>query len=97
MITTTHQCDRCQKTVPTRAEIYELKLSAIGGRFVYGSNEYAESTAFSSGKHWCEDCLVNTGFFAFKTKTATPPEPLPSLEDMIREIVRSELPAYCQE
>ncbi len=93
MTTITRTCDRCGATVQKAEELYVIKLTASGGHYSYVDHKMYEQSAFQSGREWCIDCLVGTGFFYRKDPEIKQPDPLPTLEEMIREIIRSEIPA----
>ena len=88
MKTTIFTCDRCKKEVE--------KLEEVGaGRRVksygYGGGERMEACQFLA--EWCLECCIEMGITKLWKESPTPPFPIqppPTLEDMIREIIREE-------
>jgi hypothetical protein len=90
-------CDRCK----TQAETPEEKETLGLGQIVIGF-EIQYSGAYNSRKvwaanqqwsrDWCRECRAEVGILENENKRPIVSETAPSLEDMIRDIVREELP-----
>jgi len=83
---TTYICDRCKCEFPDRKDIKCVSA---------GVGEYAGSDSWfkSFRQHWCHGCLAELGLPAWHSKVSDVlPVSTPTLEDMIREIIRSEAP-----
>jgi len=82
-------CDRCKKEVD--------KLSEVGAGI--RSHQYSSYgitgdayVVHQLGAEWCLDCCIEMGIAKpCKESSAQPIQPSPTLEDMIREIIREEL------
>ena len=99
MQTTTYKCDRCGAEDTTNA--IRLQEVTIGIPWSTLVEDY--SRVGNRGRpvvQWCRKCLVETGVIQRHSELdAALPNPLPpppSLEDMVREIVREEL-VYIQQ
>jgi hypothetical protein len=80
---TTYSCDKC------RAEFSDRKtLKCIT---VQVGNYAAEGGLYSRNADWCLPCLQEFGIVP-KSERKPTTVPAPSLEDMIRQIVREEMP-----
>lgn len=86
---TTYTCDRC-------------KGQMIGGNFdhflekvgVHVGKQYGGSPSFARSADWCRPCLIAMGLRkpADHIKDDPPaPDPVPTFEDVLREIVREEI------
>ncbi len=91
-------CDRCQASAETKEEINELGLGdvvlgfeRVGHYGIFPSSVYAPNQKWR--KSWCRKCRTELGILEEKIKQCTPPEEVPSIESVIREIVREELSA----
>lgn len=87
MKTTTYRCDRCGA---------EDTTNNIGLQFVFvGFGEYlSDAKKRSQNKEWCLRCRIETGLQIPSSNyrpEIKPIEPEPTLEDMIRMIVRDEI------
>jgi len=92
MITTIQTCDRCKRDLEKGES-----LIAVGVVYCFGPSisPYSGSTIHSSDSEaqWCRTCMIKMGLLhhdAHGNQVKTP-EPLPTLEDLIREIVREEI------
>ena len=100
MQTTTYKCDRCGAEDATNAlALQEVTIGlrrtgysmVTGGAYTYTDDHGRDSRP---RVEWCRKCLVETGILPRhpSVDAALPvPPPPPSLEDMVREIVREEL------
>ena len=93
---TTYKCDKCGKE---NTDPNELKLTTIGvgtKSIIYTSN-YRESEfdlydPLRREMEICPDCLSNLGFIRReKTDPKKVEIPYPTLEDVVREIIREEI------
>ena len=92
-------CDRCGKEAEGAEDVQKLDLHEVilGTRRQFtGQGElpmpvYELHAAWR--KQWCLECRKTTGIAVVMAKEyKTPISEVPNLEDMIREIVRQELP-----
>jgi hypothetical protein len=82
---TTYTCDRCKGDFSDRKAI---KCVSAGVGDFSGSDSWFKSFR----QDWCHNCLKGFGLPCESAKaTDVPPNPPPTLEDMIREIVLREL------
>ena len=94
-------CDRCKKTAETKEEKEALALTdiSVGRKPTYSS--YGGNTVYPANKEWsaewCLTCCKEVGVARIlppqPRHTDTMSAPAPSLEDMIREIVREQVAA----
>lgn len=95
-ITHTIKCDRCGQSGAYLEngekpfKINTIRLAIVEtGRYSYTLKDDAGRIA-----DWCEDCCIRTGLMRPTKHTVNPPPPSvpePTLEDMVRDIVRDEL------
>jgi len=93
-------CDRCKKTAesPEERKALDLHEVILGTSRRYrsqyetgGVQTYAETPEWN--KDWCLACRIETGLaVVMERKNGDNPVAVPTLEDMVREIVRDELP-----
>lgn len=87
MIRTIYTCDRCKAEQDTSNQLWHVGISL---------KYYNQTRTERSAHHeqlWCRQCCANVGiaFVPERQLSTTPAEP--TLEDMIREIIRQEIPA----
>jgi hypothetical protein len=85
MKTTTYKCDRCGA---------EDTDNQIGLNFIkVGYGQYITDASCRPMVEWCHKCRIETGLQkpSEKMPGVKPGEPPPTLEEMIREIVREEM------
>ena len=92
--TITYRCDKCGSE-STEAKNLDLKLVAVGIKEDQYSSFSGQTFTLQDGekrqKEMCQACRRALGIdYVEKPKTANPPS-YPTLEDMIREIVREEI------
>jgi hypothetical protein len=93
-------CDRCGKDAESEADKKALDLHSVilGTKLRYASSyernvvpTYAEHASWE--KEWCIECRKKTGLaVVMEAKRNDPATQVPTLEEMIREIVRQEIP-----
>lgn len=81
---TTHSCDRCNKTTELN-ELWSVGVSVTTK--VYG-DQYATDKIKAD---WCRNCCDALNLIVPKPKKSEPATAQPSLEDVVREIVRQEI------
>lgn len=93
MIKTTWTCDRCSKTQDTPEQMWVIKVNLQHltdvGRYATINTSYEAVTV-----HWCRVCCEAfelLGRHANKAQQLIAPAPTPTLEDLLREIVREEI------
>ncbi len=97
---TIERCDRCGKEAEGKEAVDALKLSriAVGRSISYssysGQSVYGASRAWDG--EWCQACCVEVGVDNILPEDQDRPKnahelPAPTLEQMIREIVRAEI------
>lgn len=86
-------CDRCKRSGTTA----EIALRGIFLRVGTNLHDYGGAQQchnFSS--EWCDNCVRQFGIWPPSEKSPPPIDPPPTLEDLIRQIVREEIP-YVQQ
>jgi len=90
-------CDRCNTSAETVEERKELALASVhvGFNLHYGS--YSGVRGYPGhalwAREWCHKCRLELGIAGTPNEVSGKPgDEVPSLEDMIREIVRQEMP-----
>lgn len=81
------KCDRCGATAENDKNF--LKQVAVGVNWGYGF----QAAGRKLEADWCRECLIKTGLHRPQNEAdekIAPPAP-PTLEDLIRDIVREEL------
>jgi DNA-directed RNA polymerase subunit RPC12/RpoP len=82
---TTYSCDRCKSEFSDRKAIKSVSA---------GVGEYAGSDAWfkSFRQDWCHNCLKEFGLpYEHAKAKDIPPSPPPTLDDMLRELIRHEV------
>lgn len=97
MKTTIYECDRCHKKATTKEEIELLALGTVSVGFKIGGGSYSSPEVYAAYQIWekemCRACRAEIGCLEDKKKEyKQAPDNTPSLEDMVREIVRQEFP-----
>ena len=86
MIKTTYTCDRCKNEIIDLNQVWcvGIKYHFYGGN--YNNNARPEV-------NWCRPCMIKMGIMGTEEerKVNQPIEPPPTIEDLIREIIRKEL------
>jgi hypothetical protein len=86
-IVTTYTCDRCGHSQNDSDQMWNVVVSIT-------HNVHSEP-GYYDGRHrvlWCRGCTEHFGLVPARRPAGTPEPILPTLEDMIREIVREEMP-----
>jgi len=99
-----YECDRCHKKATTKAEqeILALGTITVGFDVSYPSYSYSYPTVRARHQVWkqelCMACRAEIGCLEDKIREADKADNanVPSLEDMVREIVRQEIPQQNQ-
>lgn len=82
-------CDRCKKEVKDLVEVGAGKRSIQYYSFSPSGTTYE---LFQLSAEWCLACCIEMGIAQpCKESKAQPIQPPPTLEDMIREIIREEI------
>ena len=83
MITTTYTCDRCGHSQDNSVQMWRVEIS-IGSPLMNLKRDAL----------WCRKCCVEMGLISSRPHATPPdppaPDPAPTLEDLIRAIVREE-------
>lgn len=86
MIVTTYSCDRCDHNQTTNQQMWEVGVHL---RHCEGTTHSTQHKAL-----WCRKCVEAVGIFPSplqkRGEDQTPP-PAPTLEDMLREMIREEI------
>ena len=88
MLTTVYECDRCgKKDEDNQMQLWTVRISyqAQGS----GWNNWSDYRNVD----WCRECAVKAGFVGSdkERKEVQAPEPKPTIEELIREIVQHEM------
>ena len=95
MITTTYKCDNCGHEQKTREQMWDIGVSLRPNGGYPGLLSSGPPSPYEKPKPeelWCRECVEKLGLLPANggaPKEDTEPEP-PTLEDMIRQIVRGE-------
>ena len=92
----TWKCDRCGKLASTKEGIEELALGDITLGFKASYSSYSAPSVYAAhqlwSRQWCRSCREKLGIVEAKVCAAHQNnEPVPSLEDIVREIVQEEI------
>jgi hypothetical protein len=90
MIHIEYECDRCGHKQPTIDQMWDVGwgfCSSSGSLF--SQHSYAKTVPVIRGM-WCRKCLEKWNFLPTEKPV---PATLPTLEDMLREMVREEIEA----
>ena len=83
MIETKYICDRCKAEQPTAEQFWKVGIQ------VHTINSQPRPYDTGPTAQWCRECVEDMGILpTFKEGKVV--DPKPTLEDMIREIVREE-------
>lgn len=84
-------CDRCKLDVDALNEVGAGLRSIKYG--MYGSGYHSWDLGGQIHADWCRPCCVEVGFITenYGKKEEKPIIPPPTLEDMIREMIREEI------
>ena len=101
MIVTTYTCDKCGHAQNKNDQMWDIGVvighhASIYGRDRTPASIYGRDRTPNPVQLWCRDCIEELGLLppGGGAKDAPPlPDPPPTLEDMIREIVRQETTA----
>ena len=97
MIRTIHVCDRCGKSAESKEATEKLGLGDIclgfniHSSYGYGSSSKVYAANQTWRKSWCRACRKELGILEKEIRKNKEIQ-VPSLEDMVREIVREEIP-----
>lgn len=84
-IVTTYACDRCGHQQNSGEQMWDIGVG-IQPTAQYKPIEYLKGKSL-----WCRACVVGVlGLLPKNNDDPPPPSPAPTLEDMIRQIVREE-------
>lgn len=79
-------CDRCCRVLKKSEDLSEIKVIFTNpSLYSYSSGKNMELESKIKSVEWCDKCMAETGFAAFRTVgVSTLP---PTLEDFIRDIM----------
>lgn len=83
-VITTYVCDKCAYSEPKPSGYFEVSIGvkqSIGG---YAAPQTKRTSL------WCRSCVVKAGLTT-PTMKERAPDPEPTIEDLVREIVQSEI------
>lgn len=87
MITTTYKCDRCGVEQPTHEQMWEIIFHFRPfDKRPYQAMQYMPATAL-----WCRNCCELYPQMLKKKEETPTPAPPPTLEDLLREVIREEV------
>ena len=91
MIVTTYTCDKCGHSQERPQSPKQLWDVGIGIEALGTGSYHSISSRLAHKQIWCRSCIIKSGLFPpshiDKEKAPTPP----TLEDMIREIMKEEI------
>jgi len=82
----TFTCDRCKKVLASEDALWEVALTCES-RNGYRSHYFTPTKQQKA--EWCRPCVDEMGVFVGLIRAETPEQP-PTIENIIREIVREE-------
>ena len=87
-IKTEYKCDHCGHTQDTSDQMWSIAIALWHG---CSSTFYSQPSTPRGIQHWCRKCVEVFGLLP--PKVAKPEEVIgdPTLEDIIRELIRSEI------
>jgi hypothetical protein len=97
MKTEIYECDKCHKKATTADEIKLLDLGSIHVGFERQYRSGGEYDVYAAHQMWskelCRACRAEIGCLESKVRSEAKAETnnIPTLEDMVREIVRQEI------
>ena len=89
MIEIIRTCDKCNEVVPAKEQLWNIGIvKACHPSTLH--NRYADDLLRAQ---WCRPCMVKAGLLGTndEIKALEQPPTAPTLEDIIREIVREEM------
>ena len=89
MITTIRTCDRCKKEVEEKDQLWNIAIN-------YQCYPKPAESYLPPKVQWCRPCMEEMGLLGekFQSTVHNPiPSPAPTLEELVREIVREEIAA----
>lgn len=92
----TFTCDRCNHQQDSDDQMWSVAIAYKHGYAAESHLRYANNMYFQHGKLWCRKCMEELqllgGMLAIpELGEAEKVKPAPTLEDIIREIVREEI------
>ena len=90
MIKTTYQCDKCKAETDKANDMWFIGVHVNRGT---SSNQYSHEYHISGEHtmHVCLNCLMELGYKVSQTEKSQPEYKEPTLEDVIRAVVRQEI------
>ncbi len=90
MIVTTYTCDKCGHEQTDNGQMWNIGVSVISHSH---QQQHSYSRGPLKGELWCRPCIVKLGLLPTSKVVNDPPQPdpVPTFEDMIREITREEI------
>ena len=89
MIVTTYTCDKCGSVRTEAKNMWDVGIVARELPKL-GSFSKFLPTPRKQGL-WCRACMVKAGILPSVTNDPSKPDPVPTFEDIIREIIQEEL------
>lgn len=89
MITTTYECDRCHKTQTTDKQMWQVGIQCHCMELI----DPHYSRTVRSQQLWCRACCDEYSLISERPMNAPAAMPEVTLEDKIRELIRSEMEA----
>ena len=87
MIVTTYTCDKCGHSQETRKQMWELGITS---HCIDGPSRYNTPKEKAL---WCRKCTQSLGLLPQEKTDPPTPEPVLTLEDIVREIIHEEVEA----
>ena len=88
MIVTTYTCDKCSHSQETYEQMWDIGIM-VNHRA--NPTSYGRFNATAKQALWCRKCIIELGLLPAKKGDEPTPEPTPTFEDMIREIIQEEI------
>lgn len=86
MIKTTRFCDKCEREVPGKEQLWDITIQ----RRLLGSH-VGTNTPLLHGKHLCRPCMVELRMLPAAGADPSPPSEPTTFEQLLRAVVREEI------
>ncbi len=91
MKTVTYECDRCGETIPEGEQVWNLGIAIACEPDT--EDTHPRWLKKEHRAQWCRPCMEHYDLVGMSSGSdAKPIDPPPTIEDLVREIVREELP-----
>jgi len=89
MIVTTYTCDKCSHAQEKSEQMWDIGILVREPNSTKYTSSYSQNP--KSMQLWCRACVVKLGLLPSKKDDPPKPDPIPTFEEMIREIIQEEI------